>query len=96
MFDTSSEDVDVNLNQKLIELLVSQDAQSKLPPVGGEEITVFVSYVAKNGDIFVQKESSTFTMIEKMIVEVIKEMIGQVIQEMIGDMIREAIEEMID
>lgn len=69
LFDTSSEDVDVNLNQKLIELLVSQDAQSKLPPVGGEEVTVFVSYVAKNGDIFVQKESSTFTMIEKMIVE---------------------------
>jgi len=69
LFDTSSEDVDVNLNQKLIELLVSQDSQSKLPPPGAEEITVFVSYIAKTGDIFVQKESSTFTMIEKMIVE---------------------------
>lgn len=69
LFDTSSEDVDVNLNQKLIELLVSQDSQSKLPSVGGEEISVFVSYVAKNGDLYVQKESSTFTMIEKMIVE---------------------------
>jgi len=69
LFDTSSEDVDVNLNQKLIELLVSQDAHSKLPPVGGEEVTVFVSYIAKNGDLYVQKESSTFTMIEKMIVE---------------------------
>jgi len=69
LFDTSSEDVDVNLNQKLIELLVSQDSQSKLPQPGAEEITVFVSYIAKNGDIFVQKESSTFTMIEKMIVE---------------------------
>ena len=69
LFDTSSEDVDVNLNQKLIELLVSQDAKSKLPQAGGEEISVFVSYIAKNGDLFVQKESSTFTMIEKMIVE---------------------------
>ena len=69
LFDTSSEDVDVNVNQKLIELLVSQDARSKLPQAGGEEVSVFVSYISKNGDIFVQKESSTFTMIEKMIVE---------------------------
>ena len=69
LFDTSSEDVDVNLNQKLIEQLVTQDAQSRLPPAGGEDVSVFVSYIAKNGDLFVQKESSTFTMIEKMIVE---------------------------
>ena len=69
LFDTSSEDVDVNLNQKLIELLVSHESQTKLPPVGGEEVSVFVSYIAKNGDIYVQRESSTFTMIEKMIVE---------------------------
>ena len=68
LFDTSS-DVDVNLNQKLIEMLVSQDARSKLPQAGGEEVSVFVSYVAKNGDLYVQKESSIFTMIEKMIVE---------------------------
>ena len=69
LFDTSSEDVDVNLNQKLIEVLVTQDSQSKLPAVGGEDITVFVSFIAKTGELYVQKESSTFTMIEKMIVE---------------------------
>lgn len=69
LFDTSSEDVDVNLNQKLIELLVTQDSQSKLPAVGGEDITVFVSFIAKNGELYVQRESSTFTMIEKMIVD---------------------------
>merc|ERR550539_303224 len=69
LFDTSSEDVDVNLNQKLIELLVTQDSQSKLPAVGGEDITVFVSFIAKDGELYVQRESSTFTMIEKMIVE---------------------------
>jgi len=69
LFDTSSEDVDINLNQKLIELLVSQDSQSKLPLPGAEEIGVFVSFIDKDGDIYVQKESSTFTMIEKLIVE---------------------------
>jgi len=69
LFDTSSEDVDINLNQKLIELLVSQDSQSKLPIPGAEEIAVFVSYIDKDGDIYVQKESSTFTMIEKLIVD---------------------------
>jgi len=69
LFDTSSDDVDVNLNQKLLELLVSQDSSSKLPQPGGEEITVFLSYVSGNGDISVQRESSTFTTIEKMIVE---------------------------
>ena len=69
LFDTSSEDVDVNLNQKLIELLVTQDSQTKLPAVGGEDITVFVSFISKNGELYVQRESSTFTMIEKMIVE---------------------------
>ena len=69
LFDTSSEDVDVNLNQKLIEVLVTQDSQSKLPAVGGEDVTVFVSFIAKNGELYVQKESGTFTMIEKMIVE---------------------------
>ena len=69
LFDTSSEDVDVNLNQKLIELLVSQDSQSKLPQPGGEEVSVLVSHIDKNGDIYVQKESSAFTMVEKLIVE---------------------------
>ena len=69
LFDTSSEDVDVNLNQKLIELMVSQDSQSKLPPLGGEEALVLVSHIDTNGDIYVQKESSAFTMIEKLIVE---------------------------
>jgi cold shock CspA family protein len=69
LFDTSSEDVDVNLNQKLLELLVSQDSQSKLPPAGGEEVSVLISHIDKNGDIYVQKESSAFTMVEKLIVE---------------------------
>jgi len=70
LFDTSSEDVDVNLNQKLIELLLSQDSQSKLPLPGSEEINVFVSYIApETGDVFVQKESSTFSVVEKVMEE---------------------------
>lgn len=69
LFDTSSDDVDVNLNQKLIELLLSQESLPKLSLMVGEDASVLVSYVGKNGDIFVQKESSNFTMIEKMIVE---------------------------
>ena len=55
LFDTSSEDVDVNLNQKLIELLVSQDSQSKLPQPGAEELTVLVFYIARNGDMLCRK-----------------------------------------
>jgi hypothetical protein len=60
---------DVNLNQKIIELLISEDYQSRLPQVGGEEVQVFISHVSDSGDIFVQKESNTFTLIEKMIAE---------------------------
>ena len=59
----------MNLNQKIIELLISEDYQSRLPQVGGEEIQVFISHVADTGDIFVQKETNTFTIIEKMIRE---------------------------
>ena len=67
--DTSSEDVDVNHNQKVVELLVSRDSQSKLPQPEAEEITVFVYYIARNGNIFVQTKSSTSTKITRMIVE---------------------------
>jgi hypothetical protein len=59
----------VNLNQKIIELLISEDYQSRLPQTGGEEVQVFISHIADTGDIFVQKESTTFTLIEKMISE---------------------------
>ena len=69
LFDTSSEDVDVNINQKLIELLVSEDYQSRLPPVGGEEIQVQISHIADNGDIYVQKEASSYATIERHITE---------------------------
>ena len=69
LFDTSSEEVDVNLNQKLIELLVSEDSKSKLPLPGAEEISVLVSHIDTNGDIYVQRESSAFTVVEKLIVE---------------------------
>ena len=69
LFDTSSEDVDLNLNQKLIELMVSQDSQSKLPLPGGEEVAVLLSHIDATGDLFVQKESSAFTMVEKVMVE---------------------------
>jgi len=69
LFDTSSEDVDVNLNQKLIELMVSQDSQSKLPLPGGEEVAVLLSHIDGSGDLYVQKESSAFTMVEKVMVE---------------------------
>ena len=53
----------MNLNQKIIELLISEDYQSRLPQVGGEAIQVFISHVADTGDIFVQKETNTFTII---------------------------------
>ena len=67
--DTSSEDVDDTQNQKVIELLVSRDTPSKRPQPEAEEITVFVYYIARNGNIFVQTNSSTSTKIARMIIE---------------------------
>jgi len=54
-FDTSSTEEDVNINQKLIETIVSEDSKSRLPTVGAEEIHVRVSSVTDNGDLFVVK-----------------------------------------
>jgi len=68
LFDTSGE-LDVNLNKQLIETLGDGDEGCRLPPVGGEESKVFVSYISSNGDIYVQKESQTFSLIEKIISE---------------------------
>ena len=70
LFDTSSEDVDVNINQKLIELLISEDYLSRLPQVGGEEIIVRISYIADTGDIYVQKEANTYAAMEKLLSDV--------------------------
>ena len=67
--DTCAEDVDVIQNQKMVELLVNRDSQSKLPQPEAEEITVFVYYIARNKNIFVQTNSSTSTKIARMIVE---------------------------
>ena len=70
-FDTSTEDVDVNINQKLIEFIgsdisflfisltphsVQENSQSKLPKIGGEEIRVRVPSIHSNGDLYVMKE----------------------------------------
>lgn len=68
LFDTSGE-FDVNLNKQLIEALGDGEEGCRLPPVGGEESKVFVSYISSNGDIYVQKESQTFSLIEKIIGE---------------------------
>jgi len=68
LFDTSGE-LDVNLNKQLIEALGEGEEGCRLPPIGGEESKVFVSYVSSNGDIYVQKESQTFSLIEKIIGE---------------------------
>ena len=54
-FDTSSAEEDLNINQKLIETIVSEDSKSKLPAVGAEEIQVRVSSVTDTGDLFVVK-----------------------------------------
>ena len=54
-FDTSSAEEDLNINQKLIETIVSEDSKSKLPAVGAEEIQVRVSSITDTGDLFVMK-----------------------------------------
>jgi len=54
-FDTSSAEEDLNINQKLIETIVSEDSKSKLPAVGAEEIQVRVSSITDTGDLFVVK-----------------------------------------
>jgi len=58
-FDTSTEDVDININQKLIEFIVKENSHSKLPKAGGEEIKVTVPIIMSNGDLYVRKESDT-------------------------------------
>ena len=45
----------MNINQKLIETIVSEDSKSKLPAVGAEEIQVRVSSITDSGDLFVLK-----------------------------------------
>ena len=54
-FDTSSAEEDLNINQKLIETIVSEDSKSKLPALGAEEIQVRVSSITDTGDLFVVK-----------------------------------------
>merc|ERR1712012_1357841 len=54
-FDTSTDDVDININQKLIEFIVKENSHSKLPNVGGEEIQVTVPVIMSNGDLYVRK-----------------------------------------
>ena len=68
LFDTSSE-VDVNINQKLIEVLVSEDYQNRLPQPGGEEIQVIILSIMNSGEIFCRKEGNTFASIHKQIEE---------------------------
>ena len=70
LFDTSSDDVDVNINQKLIELLISEDYQCRLPLAGGEEIQVCISHISAQGDIYVQKEANSYSAIQKIIHEI--------------------------
>ena len=54
-FDTSRPEEDVNINQRLIELIVSEDARSRLPAVGGEEVRVVVTGVSAGGELRVSK-----------------------------------------
>ena len=54
-FDTSRPEEDVNINQRLIELIVSEDARSRLPAVGGEEVRVVVTSVSEGGELRVSK-----------------------------------------
>jgi len=68
LFDTSSE-VDVNINQKLIEVLVSEDFQNRLPQPGGEEIEVVILTILNTGEIYCRKEGNTFQSIQKQIFE---------------------------
>ena len=70
LFDTSSDDVDVNINQKLIELVISEDYQCRLPLPGGEEIQVCISHISSTGGIYVQKEANSYSAIEKLINEI--------------------------
>ena len=74
LFDTSSEDVDVNINQKLIELLISEDYMSRLPQVGGEEILVRISHISDTGDIYVHKESNTYDALEELLNSVLEKL----------------------
>ena len=67
LFDTSSLDVDVNLNQKLIELLITEDNHARLPQPGGEQIKVVISHIDVSGIIFVQKDASAIAAIDKLI-----------------------------
>jgi len=55
-FDTSFEEEDININQKLIELIVSEGSETRLPKPGGEEIMVTLSFIMATGDIYVRKE----------------------------------------
>ena len=75
-FDTSSQEEDVNINQKLIEMIgehmmdeanyntncaVSEDSKSKLPAVGAEEIRVHVTSITDKGDLYVTKVTDVVT-----------------------------------
>jgi len=66
-FDTSTEDVDININQKLIEFIVKENSHSKLPKPGGEEIKVTVPAIMSNGDLCVRKlqDTSSSSMVEE-------------------------------
>jgi len=55
-FDTSKEDEDLNINQKLIEMIVSEGSETRLPKAGMEEINVRVTFIMATGDIYVRKE----------------------------------------
>ena len=73
-FDTSIEEEDININQKLIELIgridntdfqcqfcvsVSEGSKTRLPKTGGEEIKVTLSFIMSTGDIYVRKEGES-------------------------------------
>ncbi len=68
LFDTSSE-VDININQKLIEHLVSEDYQNRLPQPGGEEVQVTILSIMNSGEIFCRKEGNTLATIQKQIAD---------------------------
>jgi hypothetical protein len=53
-FDTSRQE-DLNINQRLIELIVSADSKSRLPGVGAEPVRVLVRAVTDTGQLLVTK-----------------------------------------
>lgn len=64
LFDTSSDDIDINLNRILL-LLPDEDMKPNLPKPGGQ-IEAFVTYATQEGHVFVQTLGGGATRLEEL------------------------------